>query len=642
MGSGNETRDCHALSPAGSSSMDIRASAEGFTTFLLDCVSKSPSVRDVFTYEMKSRRENVEMSAVVLPPQVHCALSEFTGPLQCPTVLFASPERLPAEEESPELKAILNQFSDSVVEDLQEEEEGVTSSVPQLGLVQLLTKETVFVGQQLLNKRRYLKQEVDFHSGQTQTCGGVTRTHADLTYVQPLSLDHARALVSFYLVGSRRLSVCLPALWVPCRTDSVENIVGFGCTFDQLNSQLRMYCIREKEMSGVGAGKKGNKMLGSVFAEYEIMSSATNPILGQQISVQFVWEDPETLLGPPPTLGTEAVLQVAVEPGKLQSMFSMFGEIQTLIRICKAVSEGWDYFLEGEEVLSGLQESLIDKVGDFVESINIPLSHSLQVSVVSPSIESTVYKPRENLDFTESLWLFVKEARSAEELQATLGAIFKALLLGKVQNITLRENSNSSLAELLRQLMKCTSVAERQMLAPKFQLILATMKTLLFMAQIGIEKLKRDLRGFLTGANVANVGQIDSFFEDQVDKEDIVAQSHHLCNLYHVVELVATLLSFRGLPILSLSAITKAAMDVYKQRPFVGFQTTPLFSVSLPRISTVLRPIIDMCKTSPPKLWCLSSKTTASWMNVMSARALTPCGQADKQFFAYEANCKDV
>ena len=625
--------------------MDITASAEHFTTFLLTCASKSPSGRDVFAYEMKGGRENVPMSATVLPPLVHSPLSEFTGPLQCPTVLLASPEQLKdEEEESPDLNAVLDEFSDSVI--TKDREKGATSDVHHSpDLVQLLKKETIFVGQQLSHKRRYLKEEIEFHPGQTRA----VVTHADLSRVQPLSVDRARALVSFYLVGSRKCSVSLPALWVPCTVDKgEESIVGLGCTFDHGRSQLRVYCVRRKEGSGVGqrAGKKGvtsADLRGTAFAEYKIMSSETDSILGPQISIQFVWENPTALLAPPPTLGTEAVLKVAVEPGSLQSLVSMFDEMQTLLRVCEAVGEGGKYFSGESEQVLGELESLADKVGDFFEKINTPLSHTLQVSVISPSIESTVYKPRQNLDFTESLWLFIKDARSAEELQTTLGKIFKSLLLGKTQNIALRESSKSSLAELLRQLIKCKSVAERQSIAPKFQLMLSTPKSLLCLAQIGIEKLKRDLKGFLIGASVANGAEIDSFFEDHVNKS-VVGECHCLCNLYHVVELVATLLCHHCFSTLSLAVLTKAAMSFYKQRPFTGFEMSPLFSVALSRNSTVLRPLIDVCVTAPPKLWCVSLQVQSpARMTVFRSAALPPGkNQCDKQCYAYEATCNDV
>ena len=637
--------------------MNVAASAETLTSFLLDCVSRSTSGREVFTYEMRTgREEDVQLSAVVLPPLTHTPFSEFAGPLQCPTVLFVSPslEQPQVEEEaSPEMKAILDQFSEQAQ---LEEGEGEGSDAPRPpGLVQLLTREVFCVGQQLSGKRRYLKQAVNLHPGQSRTI----ITHADLSYTAPLPLDLARALTSFYLVGSRTLSTSLPALWVPCMSDigsggggSGENIVGLGCTFEQSDSQLRIYCVRKKEASEVGLAPKKSKTTaidtrGVVFAEYEIGSSGEGSLLGQRVSLQFAWEDPEKLLCPPPTVGTEAVLQVAVKPGNLQSMLSMFGELQTLLRICEAVEEGSDYFqeeVEGEDVLGGLlHESLSRKVEAFFESVNAPLSHTLQVSVVSPSIESTVYKPRENLDFTESLWLFAKNAKSAEELQNGLGTIFKSLLLGQVHNITLRESSNSSLAELLRQLMKCTSTAERQVLASNFQLILATKKSLRFLAQIGIEKLKRDLKGFLVGTSTVTGGQVDSFFEDQ-DDSNVIAQCHCLCNLYHVVELVATLLSFRCLPTLALTALTKAAMEVYEQRSFGGFLTTPLFSVPLSAHSAVLRPIIDMCSTTPPKIWSLSSRTAAR-MYVVSDRAQTPGTETRSNFqqcCVYEATCNNV
>lgn len=619
--------------------MDITASSQDFTAFLLDCVSKNPSERDVFTYQMKIGKENVQTSAVILPPLTHCPLSEFTGPLQCPTVLLVSPEQLQNDEVSPELKAILDQFSDS---DHQERDE-VKPDTPHLPLVDFLKVEVVAVGQQLLNKRRFLKQELDFHSRQERA----VVTHADLSRVQPLSLDEARGLVSLYLVGSRNISECLPAIWVPCRANSLEDIVGLAC--EQHESELRVYIVREKRSGGIESGKMSDRkvtpvdLLGNVFAEYEILSSLTNLISGPQVSARFVWENPEVLLGPPPPLGTEAVLHVAVEPGQLQSMVSMFSEIQTLLAICKAVSGDQEYFHEEEEVLGSCQEPLVNKIGEFFESINVPLSCSSQVHVMSPSIETTAYRPRENLDFTESLWMFVKDVKSEEELQAILGEIFKSLLLGKGQNVTLRESSRSSLAGLLRQLMKCTSVAERQTLAPKFQLLLSGDKTLQLVAQIGIEKTKQDLKCFLVGANVANLSDFENFFEG-VSDGDIIAQCHCICNLYHVVELAATILGLHCLPNLSLTSLTKVAMSIYKQRKFAGFQVTPRFSVALPRSSAVLRPIIDMCTTNPPKLWCLLSNADAR-LRVMSTRSLVPgknSSQSNRQCFTYETSCNDV
>lgn len=637
--------------------MDITTSAGDFIAFLFSCTAQDNSKQEPFIYDIKIGEKSVEISACLLPPLAHSPLSEITGPLQCPTVILTSTEQLKdveKEEESPELKAILDQFSDSVLED--ERKEGGAHSRD--NHVKLVEKETIFVGQELSRKRKYLKQEVNIHPGRSHT----VITHADLSLITPLSLDLARALVSFYLVGSRAQSVSLPALWVPCTqssTDSAvrEDIVGFGCTFEQEQEDhcLRVYCVRDKGMGrNDGARKrmsdfkKINLQGSSAFARYEMMSSEIAPVIsGAEMSIEFAWDDPSSPLSRPPTIGTDGLFNVAIEPGNLQCTLNMFNEIKTLLRLCQSLQQEGSYFIRKEEEREGIsrvnkeETLLVDKVDDFLESIDIPLSHTLQVNVVSPSIESSVYKLRENLDFTESLWLFVKDVQTAEDLQATLSSIFKSVLLGKVKNINVRNNSSSTLAILLHELEKCKSVSDRQTLAPKFQLLLSITKSLHFLAQVGIEKLKRDMRGFLISTMTLNEGDYEDFFKGGENDGEIINQCHSVCNLYHVIELVATLVNYHTVPSLSLSALAKAAMEFYKQRlSFTGFERTPLFSVALSRNSTVLRPIIDMCTSSgSPTLWCATSKN-GDMMNIISTVAFNSRGDGRQHF--YEVTCREV
>ena len=643
--------------------MDIATSAADFTTFLLECASKNPAKGGRFTYEITVGEKTVQVSANLLPPLVRSPLSEITGPLQSPTVLLASTERLTDEEEgdSPELDAILDRYSDSVLEQqhVREGREGADArSLSPNETVRLVEQETVFVGQRLSRKRRYLGWEVDVHPGQSSTI----ITQVDPSGVVPLSLDLARTLVSFYLVGSREEgSVSLPALWIPCKQSTAresasrEDIVGFGCTFEQKDARCsRVLCVRDKgERGGEGTKKKKQRDFkkltefkgNSAFARYEIMSSGTHSSVGgPRIAVEFSWDDPDTLLAPPPSVGCEAVLQVAVEPGSLPSTAAMLTELQTLLRVCESVQNRGSYFTEVEEeeeesVLGNRKREplLVNGVGDFLERVDTPLSHSLQVSVVSPSVESTVCKPRENLDFTESLWVFVRDVQTAEDLQATLGAIFKSVLLGKVRNISVRGSSNSSLALLLRELVKSRSASERQTLAPKFQLLLTTARSLHTLAQIGIEKLKRDMKGFLVGSRILSDGEFEEFFEA---REGMTGQCYSLCNLYHVLELLATLVNHHAFPSPTLTALARSAAEFYKHRhPFRGFEKTPLFAVPFSRNSTVLRPIIDMCVSTPPTLWCACSKG-GDRMSIMSTVGLD--GKTSTMRHFYEVTCREV
>ena len=624
--------------------MELQASSQDFSSFLLDCTSKDTLINgSTFTYEVTSGAEVVSLAAVVLPPSTLSPLSDFIGPLQCPTVVFASRES-PEElgEDSPELRPVLSHFSDSL---LKEEHQDTEEESHQLcHLVQFVPQEIVTVGQQLLSKRVFLSQAVDFHSGHSK--GSTTVLHAHLSGLVPVSVDVARMLCSLYSIASRKASTPLPVLWVPCTDDSRQNIVSLGCSFEHSSSQLQIYSIKQEEVIEMGHQKSGKGSGGrwkhvtshdTVFAEYDIASCGSDSTLGQMISLQLVWEGPEKFLCPPPLGGTEAVLHIVMEPGHLQSMCVMYDELQTLLKMCTAVSEGKEWLQESEEVLKSEDSSLASKVEAFLLDVNSSLSHSLQINVVSPTIEGTIYKARENFDFTEQLWLFMRDATNAEDVQQALSSIFKSLLLGKVQNIALRDSSVSSLAELLRQLMKCTSPAERQVLAPKFQLILSSRKTLQFLAQIGCEKLKRDVRGFLVGTNVATGSQCDAFFQGVGCT--VLEQCHSLCNLYHVVELAATLLSFRSFPTPILALLVKAAMEVYKHKQFKCFEATPRFSLP---ISGKVVSLIEMCSNIGPKTWSLSSRSSSSITVVRDRSLLSSRACAENNHYVYSCTCNQI
>lgn len=624
--------------------MELQKSSQEFFSFLLDCTSRDTLVKgSAFTYEVTNGAEVVHLAAVVLPPSTLSPLSDFIGPVQCPTVVFASRES-PEElgEDSPELRPVLTHFSDSL---LKEEQEKTEESSHQLRCsIHLIPQETVSVGQQLLSKRVFLNRAVDFHSGQSK--GSTTVLHADLSTLTPVSVDVARMLCSLYSIASRKASTPLPALWVPCTDDSKQDIVSLGCSFDHSSSQLQIYSIKQEEVIETGDQKAGKgsggrqKHLNShdtVFAEYDIASCASDSTLGQMISLQLVWEGSEKFLCPPPLGGTEAVLHIVIEPGSLQSMYVMYDELQTLLKLCKAVSEGKEWFQESEEVLKSEDSSLASKVEAFLQDVNSPLSHMLQINVVSPTIEGTIYKARENFDFTEQLWLFMKDVANAEDVQQALSSIFKSLLLGKVQNIALRDSSVSSLAELLRQLIKCTSPVERQALAPKFQLLLSSRKTLQFLAQMGCEKLKRDVKGFLVGTNVATGSQCDAFF--QGIGCTVIEECQSLCNLYHVVELAATLLSFRSFPTPILASLVKAAMEVYKHKQFKCFQATPRFSLP---ISGKVVSLIEMCSNIAPKMWSLSSRSSSSITVVRDRPLLSSRACAESNHYVYNCTCNQI
>ena len=634
--------------------MSLQAPSHALVEFLVDCVSKKAetSKSSAFIYDLKHCGDVTRLAAVVLPPSSLSPLSYFTGPLECPTVLFASlepPEEV--EKESPELNPVFDKFSDSLVK---EEHAGPDGKPEEMShslhhLVQFFPQEEVRVGSQLSSSRVFFNKSATlFHSALSNNSGSTTVLHADLSRLTPLPIDVARMLCSLYSIAKKPMSASLPALWVPCTDNAAKNTIALGCSYTQDGSLLHVYNITlaevaekgQKQIKKMSEAKKHCVGHGkTVLAEYNIASS-TGPTSGQVISIQFAWEDPENFLCPPPLGAAEAVLRIAVKPGSLQSLYTMYSEMEKLLWICE-VSKGVDLSHDTEEVLDE-SDSLVNKVKEFLKEVDAPLSHSQQINVVSPTIEGTTYNVRENLDFTEHLWLFSKDAKSATDLQEALSSIFKSLLLGKVKNIALHESSTSLLADLLRQLNSCHSLADHQALAPKFQLILSHENVIQFLGQIGCEKMKRDISGFLISSNVATETQCDAFFQDAghsgSSSGDVMEDCHVLCNLFYAVELVATLMSFFSLPNSILSGLVRAAMDNYKNKRFKHFQTTPCFSIPISGTANIMK----LCANILPSTWKLSSKSNSSICVVkdtplLASRACVEHeGSENKRYYVYE------
>ena len=626
------------------------APSRALVEFLVDCVSKeaAASKSSAFTYDLKHGGEVTRVAAVVLPPSSLSPLSDFTGPLECSTVLFASlepPEEV--EEESPELKPVLDNFSDSLLKEEHAEPDGKPEEMgPSLHyLVQFFPQEEVRVVSLSSSRVFFNKPAALFHSAQNS--GSTTVLHADLSRLSPLPIDVARMLCSLYSIVKKPVSASLPALWILCADNAAKNTVALGCSYAQGGSLLQVYNITLNEVAEKGL-KQVKKMsevkkkhVGhgkTVLAEYDIASS-TNSASGQMISMQFAWEDPEDFLCPPPLAAAEAVLHIAIKPGSLQSLYTMYSEIEKLLWICEASSKGVDLSQDTEEVLDK-SDSLAGKVEEFLKEVDAPLSNSQQINVVSPTIEGTIYNIRENVDFTEHLWLFSKDAKGATDLQEALSSIFKSLLLGKVKNIALHESSTSSLADLLRQLNSCHSLADREALTPKFQLILSHENIIQFLGQIGCEKMKRDISGFLISSNVATGTQCDAFFQDaghsSSSSGDVLEDCHVLCNLFYAVELVATLMSF-SLPNSILSGLVRAAIDTYKNKKFEHFQTTPRFSIPIFGTASMM-----VCANILPSTWKLSSNSNSSICVVkdtplLASRARVEHeGSENKHYYVYE------
>lgn len=652
--------------------MDLLGKASEFHDFLHSLAASSKRPCDqVDCFQVYDE----DYAVTVLPVGTATPFNDFTGQLEGFTVVFSKFEATRTQLPNNELGlSVLDTLPSSIAGECSVDEHSQIcfgkDKFP------CISYQAVNVGQPLSQKRIYLTQSTPLHSGNT----GYLVTDSTIAYdtgLIPLSLGKARYIASLYALGSRQARSKLPNMWVICK-DKMRDIVALGCSH-ALNAVgkglFKSFMVTaedvlaETQLSSSekhGVKSKGKLSGGGdyfVFSEYEIANCAATVVndteekLAGDLTVQFAWNSPDAVLCPP-SEAADAVVKISATPGYLFSPgLATYNELNTLLHLCEiAVGKStWSSLSEGvdeEEAAKSSIKPLSDKVTSFLEDVSSPIYQPAEVNVVSPTSENKVYEARKDLDFAERLWLFAKDATSLEDLQQIFAEVFKAVLLGRVQPFVHR-SSTSALSSLLRKVLLAPNMDERQDLAPKFQNLLTESKICVCLIQLGIEKMTRDYRAFFIGADVATGDQLDQFISASQSSQLEVC--HTLCKLHCILELMSSALSFLKLPPPALSALFKSALEVYKEKAFVGFSTTPVFSLPLPAYSSAHKSLISFCSSLSPKKWVLSQQKTNNSSSGSVKRTVTvyrrqPLLQNlaemeledESRYYVYKAHCECI
>ena len=486
----------------------------------------------------------------------------------------------------------------------------------------------VLLGPSLPSQRVYLLQSSPLHvRSDSQTVREVVTVHN--SGVAPLSLDRARYLCSLYALGAR-LAGPLPTMWVLCGSDKGQKsrVTALGCSRD--DTDLHMLSVSadenlggsEKETKGGGKmTRKSGRGGGWAFSSYDIVGSSMgeSPASGGSIEAQFVWNQPDCLLAPPPH-SADGVLRVSASPGYMFSpVLPVFQELTALLRLCRIAEAELDWPAPNEELPSPADTRAL-RAESFLEEVSSPFAPPLDSSLLSPTSDQEVYEPRKDLDFLERLWLFLREVASLRGLQEVLAGVFKSVLLGRAQPLV-HASSSSSLAVLFRQALRCASPAERQDLAPRFQLALSGSKGLRALLEVGLEKLSRDYLQFFVTSELLAAAQLDGFLSKGAG---CLEWCYSLCRLHCVLELSVLARSFLSLPPSALASLAAAALRHYRDAPFDGFSATPFFSLPLPAYSQALKSVAGLCASLSPARFSVSSSETGRRrsLTVAGSRAL--------------------
>lgn len=569
--------------------------------------------------QIRPKLFNEEFSVVPLPAGTQSFFTNFTGLQKGITVVVSL--YVPVHENDVDVSNHSITSISSLEEDnTRQPSQACDEVAPHPPPLTLYLQQVINIGQPLPLKRVFLTESVPFHVGFVSDSVQSVNV-ADISSLTPVPLDQARYLASLY-----SLSCCclkpLPNMWILCKSEK-HNLVSLGCSFVETQRLLRTYTICSKGTNSSSTNQalvtaKGtpttvqantHQLTGSVFSEYQISgaSSAADDKMSGDIVIQFCWSDPERILCSPPETA-DAVVKVSATPGYIFSpVLVTYNELNSLLNLCKISSGQNNWFQQNEKTDEAIfnSENILSKTESFLEDVTSPLSKPLDVTVISPTADNTIYETRQDLDFTDHLWMFAKDVVCLVDLQNVFAVVFKSLLLGKVQPFVHR-SSTSTLSLLLRQLLQCTSTEDRQSLAARFQSLLSQTKILPCLIEIGLEKMRRDYRAFFVGSDSATDVQLDQFLSTTSSQSQL-DQCHTLCKLHCVLEINASVLSFLNFSTAALSSMTKVALAVFRDTQFKTFGPTPIISVPLPAHSLPLKSVVSLCSSLHPVIWSISS-----------------------------------
>eukprot|EP00112_Aurelia_sp_Birch-Aquarium-sp1_P012461 Seg2620.3 transcript_id=Seg2620.3/GoldUCD/mRNA.D3Y31 product="Protein zwilch-like" protein_id=Seg2620.3/GoldUCD/D3Y31 len=484
--------------------------------------------------------------------------------------------------------------------------------------------------------------QVQFMTGssQLQFIGGEsTKQILEVEQLEPMTLRDARYLVSVFAQAVTNLKGKLgdfefwnlefPWLLVKCDAKIPQMIGWICCKIENVVDEgdqkvlLKSFLIKEKNaitdaeemlQKQLGMQDKGSKnsfyfsrynLLGSIFKQ-EVLDVKESG----QLYLEFAWQEP-TLPFQPPPLTADAVAKFRIVPSDPCSPLApVYLELIELESIIHNISKcNWPDFTAPSEkpydIIEHVPEFLEDlKTVKYAEEVDVE-KHDETNDLASPLLTYVLDSFRRNdWDFTDRLWEFLKNAKSFEEVMQCLDHIFVAICTREIQPVFNTENK-TQMASWIRKFYKASNQAKgKEELQEKVDGIMESpSKVFQMIADIGLEKYNRDYVSFFVNEELATFGQLEPMMRHANTLEERMAV---IWKFHHSLELVAVSKAYLSLDVDYLRIILRASLDYYKN--MAKLSTSPIFSVSIPAVSSSAAAIIDRCRSMKPVMWKWAAK----------------------------------
>ena len=325
--------------------------------------------------------------------------------------------------------------------------------------------------------------------------------------------------------------------------------------------------------------------------------------------VEFTWKDIGNVLQPPP-LTSDCVLHIQSFPGTMQlSALSLTAEVN---KLCSFLALITDAEQSWPELSSEDAEDVCNKMEKVLESLNagelyqetahLPDDENGASNVFSPlaQLSNQDFVPRKDLDFTESLWLVLKDAVDFDDLTSSLQVALFALLNGTCQPV-IHSANKTTLAVFIRELLQCETNEQKHKLRLKVEKMLRDETALKCLVEIGAEKLLRDHTNYFLTEELVTQDQLSYYVDGNISMAERV---YRVLKLHNVLDLIITTKCVVNTGYTNLQFLTQAALSYYERN---DSSNHPLFSLSLLAYgASSTSAVKNIISTHQPSVWCLA------------------------------------
>lgn len=351
------------------------------------------------------------------------------------------------------------------------------------------------------------------------------------------------------------------------------------------------------------------------YALHEVMgasNSNSQECENSRIAVELTWSGVNSLLQPHPH-SCDGVLHINSIPGSVHlathSLFLELVQVDQFSKVLENEDLPWpEPTAVGANPVASQMDAFFAKLNSsnvFSPTVEEDEEEEAERTFAEASMAHLTFQEfaRKDLDFTERLWLLLKDCVDEDDLIATLQICNVALFSGRCQPVVHSSNM-TSLAVFIRDLLQFETKEQQEKLQNRAKQFLSPDSAIKCLIEIGCEKLARDYTQFFIHQELATMGQLASYLNSNVP---IHTRVSNIKKLHQTLELVVTAKSVTGLGHENLRALTQSALTYYQSHTD---SQQPVFSLSLPAFgSTSGAAVKSICASSNPAVWCVAIKS---------------------------------